>query len=928
MPAVAGEGMATGRSTFVEVGGFDEALGEDLADADYCMRLRSRGLPILYAPEAELRVPIRTLSGTRAGFGKSVRQFVARWKPNTFRSDELVCLADDCDVSAEWNRSWRLPRPSVRRQGDLPSIAWTSHFLERGGYTEEALAAVEALEDAGFHVVANPVAWDRKTIPLPMHKAERLTSLMERDLPDDFVHVAHIGANRFKRHPSALRNIGRTMFETDGLPEDWRDRCNAMDEIWVPSEHNLRSFANAGVAVSKLHKVPETFDVDLFDPDVAPLDLEGVRGFVFLSMFAWIDRKAWDVLLRAWFEEFARQDDVTLVMKTDTDLAPPGTNAQHEVESFILTQLKHNPRKGPRVIVLDQPLESTDMPRLYRAADAFVLPSHGEGWGRPYMEAMAMGLPTIATRWSGNLEFMNDDNSYLIDYKLVDAPQNNTWLRGQQWAEPSLSDLRRALRRVYEHRSEAAATGARARQEVLVSCRPDLVVEAVWDRIQAIDRHPVHVPVDTPPPVQKSVEASSRGHSPKSGRHLSACVVVENGYAPSIPQCVSSVSEVADSVIVVEAETDADMASVRNQALDRATGGWVLMLDATCTLDPESLQLVRRLVNRNDFVGYAARELHQYGFDGAFSALESRAAVLFPRHPDLRYVGRVAEQLLPRKDGLDFRLSRSRLVIHQHDNWSGRYDLVAQARRNLPFLERSVREEPDEPFHLYNLGSALRYLGIHDEAETVLRKALALAPPHAQWGAPAYVSLSRVVAVQDRAAEAVKFCKAATRRAPEWAQGWCALGAARVEAGKFKAALRAYGRALNCTGDNWFDPGSDYDDTAWLVRAGMGKIHLALRQYGEAAECFSSALMLNPVNSELHLWLARAYEALGHSVDARRHLEEATTGSRTGPEAYVAFGDFFTKKAEEALLRGLAQNAESTILLERIERLRAAQAIA
>ncbi|HXN59801.1 MAG TPA: glycosyltransferase [Acidimicrobiales bacterium] len=929
MPSLAGEGMATGRSTFVELGGFDETFGEDLAESDYCMRLRSRGLPILYAAGAELRLPIRILSGTRGRFGQSVRQFVARWKPNTFRSDELVCLVDEGDANSEWNRSWRLPRPSVPRLGDPPSIAWTSHFLERGGYTEEALAAVDALEDAGFHVIANPVAWDRKTIPLPRHKAERLTALMERDLPDDFVHVAHIGANRFKRHPSALRNIGRTMFETDGLPEDWRNRCNAMDEIWVPSEHNLRSFANAGVAVSKLHKVPETFDVDLFDPVVTPLALEGARGYVFLSMFAWIDRKAWDVLLRAWFEEFSRQDDVTLLMKTDTDLAP-GTNAQHEVDSFIRTHLGHDPKKGPRVIVLDQPLESTDVPRLYRAADAFVLPSHGEGWGRPYMEAMAMGLPTIATRWSGNLEFMSDDNSYLIDYKLVPAPQN-TWLRGQQWAEPSLSDLRRAMRRVYEHRSEAAATGARARKEVLVSCRPGLVVEAVWDRIGAIDRHPVHVhvplPVDTPAPVHRLVETPPRGHSPKSGRHLSACVIAEDGSAPSVTQCLSSLSEVADSVTVVEAETDADMASVRNEALDRATGDWVLMLDATCTLDPGSVHLVRRLVKRNDFVGYAARELHQYGFDGGFSALERRAAVLFPRHPDLRYVGRVAEQLLAREDDLDFRMARSRLVVHQHDNWTGRYDQVAQARRNLPFLERSVREEPDEPFHLYNLGDALRSLGIPDEAETVLRKALALAAAHAPWGAPAYVSLSRVVAAQGRAAEAVKLCKAATKRAPEWAQGWCALGAAQVEAGKFKAALRAYGRALSCTGDSWLDPGSDYDDAAWLVRAGMGKIHFALKQYGEAAECFGSALMVNPGHSELHLWLARAYEALGQSVDARRHLEEATTGSRTGPEAYVAFGDFFTKKAEEALLRGLAQNAESTLLLERIERLRAARAI-
>mmetsp|Transcript_7526 Transcript_7526/g.16673 ORF Transcript_7526/g.16673 Transcript_7526/m.16673 type:complete len:81 (+) Transcript_7526:1012-1254(+) len=46
--------------------------------------------------------------------------------------------------------------------------------------------------------------------------------------------------------------------------------------------------------------------------------------------------------------------------------------------------------------------------------DAFVLPSRGEGWGRPHTEAMVMGLPCIATNWSGNTEFMSDANSFPI----------------------------------------------------------------------------------------------------------------------------------------------------------------------------------------------------------------------------------------------------------------------------------------------------------------------------------------------------------------------------------------------------------------------------------------------------------------------------------------------------------------------------------
>jgi glycosyltransferase involved in cell wall biosynthesis len=51
------------------------------------------------------------------------------------------------------------------------------------------------------------------------------------------------------------------------------------------------------------------------------------------------------------------------------------------------------------VVVLDEEIAAEQMPSLYKGADAFVLPSRGEGWGIPYMEAMAMALPTIGTKW-------------------------------------------------------------------------------------------------------------------------------------------------------------------------------------------------------------------------------------------------------------------------------------------------------------------------------------------------------------------------------------------------------------------------------------------------------------------------------------------------------------------------------------------------
>jgi tetratricopeptide (TPR) repeat protein len=286
----------------------------------------------------------------------------------------------------------------------------------------------------------------------------------------------------------------------------------------------------------------------------------------------------------------------------------------------------------------------------------------------------------------------------------------------------------------------------------------------------------------------------------------------------------------------------------------------------------------------------------------------------------------VEEQLLPRRAGLDFGLKRSHVVLHQHDYRGDRHDPVARARRQLPLLERSAREAPKEPFHQYNLGAALRHLGLHREAEAALRRAIKRAPNDAIWVPDAYIALSRAVARQGRSGEAVTLCEAAAKLAPKWPQAWCALGEALVNDGRSTTALGAYTRALKCGQKFWMQSGVP-DDTGWQIRAAIGKIHLMRDEYEQAAECLARGIALNPRNAELHLLIAHAYEQLGRPTDVGRHLDRAVAIPYGGPAAFAAAGDFFTKRAEDALLHGVVENAESRMLLERIERLRVARAI-
>eukprot|EP00456_Euglypha_rotunda_P051899 TRINITY_DN41881_c0_g1_i1.p1 TRINITY_DN41881_c0_g1~~TRINITY_DN41881_c0_g1_i1.p1 ORF type:complete len:173 (+),score=22.92 TRINITY_DN41881_c0_g1_i1:117-635(+) len=98
--------------------------------------------------------------------------------------------------------------------------------------------------------------------------------------------------------------IGRTMFETDRLPQGWTERLNKMDEVWVPTNFHRKIFEEGGVESSKLIVIPEPVDVDFYNPaTTTPILYPGLsstetdRPFVFLSIFKWEERKGWKFLI-------------------------------------------------------------------------------------------------------------------------------------------------------------------------------------------------------------------------------------------------------------------------------------------------------------------------------------------------------------------------------------------------------------------------------------------------------------------------------------------------------------------------------------------------------------------------------------------------------------------------------------------------------
>lgn len=372
----------------------------------------------------------------------------------------------------------------VVAQKSCYEVLWQSPIYNASGYAEEQKDFLESLRPLPIKIKLEPKEDQPKQELLSEESRRYLNSIQLNHLKKPIVHYQAGPAYQFTL-PNAPLSVGRSMFETDTIPLPWVKKLNELTEIWVPSEFNRITFANAGVDQSRLYVMPEAIDTQKYDLNrIEPFPLKNVKTFKFVSVFDWSSRKGWDILVRAFIEEFSSKEDVSLILKVNKALnrnADPSKDILNLANSLGFKEFAH-------IQVIESYFSEEEMLGLYAACDSFVLPSRGEGWGRPYMEAMAMGLPVIGTRWSGNTEFMNDDNSYLIDIEgLVPVPSDMpSFYHGHHWAQPSVEHLKSLLREVYENREEAKQRGQFARSDLFSRFSKKIIGKKMHQRIKEL----------------------------------------------------------------------------------------------------------------------------------------------------------------------------------------------------------------------------------------------------------------------------------------------------------------------------------------------------------------------------------------------------------------------------------------------------------
>jgi glycosyltransferase involved in cell wall biosynthesis len=266
--------------------------------------------------------------------------------------------------------------------------------------------------------------------------------------------------------------VGRAAFGTDRIPDGWAERCNSVDELWVPSEFHRETFAASGVERGKIRVIPFAVDSEVICPRRPSAQLPSVpeKSFRFVAVADGWFASGIDTLVRAFIEEFSPNEDVALVIHCPPKRCGDSfVDFEAELIAFVETKLGQGLEDIPTIALLVGSLSDDDRAARFAASHAFVQPARAEATGRHCLEALACQLSVIATDWGPLSDFLTEQNSFpVITNGLVAAePEENELFAGHRWADPNFDHLKKQMRDVFQNSAEAARRAEQGRRDVI-----------------------------------------------------------------------------------------------------------------------------------------------------------------------------------------------------------------------------------------------------------------------------------------------------------------------------------------------------------------------------------------------------------------------------------------------------------------------------
>ncbi|WP_166442511.1 glycosyltransferase family 4 protein [Phragmitibacter flavus] len=371
------------------------------------------------------------------------------------------------------------------------------------------------------------------------------------------------------------RIIGVWYWETEQeLPEFHRRGYDLVDEVWATTRFIAESFRrHSPVPVHQYPPLNTPLHPPAQDQWSLPAGIDNDR-FVFLFSFDFRSvarRKNPEGLCEAFIRAFPEPaaNGPLCVLKSI------GGEGRHALELLEL-QTRYADRADILFLNGYLPVEQRDS--LMARANCYVSLHRSEGLGLTLMECMSLGKPCIATGYSGNLEFMTPENSWLIPYKKVPVgtgaapyPPDHTW------AEPDVNAAAAALHEVYTNPSLAAEKGLKGQQTILQDYRLNSVSRRVEELLESSLAQPIR-----PKPALRSISSTSDDHALLSGRErayhlLRECKALEalarnqrkslskRQLSPEVSELIGTLQKITKLQHQIQSETLRDLGDLKQR---------------------------------------------------------------------------------------------------------------------------------------------------------------------------------------------------------------------------------------------------------------------------------------------------------------------------------------------------------------------------
>lgn len=244
----------------------------------------------------------------------------------------------------------------------------------------------------------------------------------------------------YREHPELEKKyvISYCVWEASMLPATYISSLSRVQEVWTCSSYCQSVISQYH---GNVHCVPHVVKRDL---SCSEEDIEKMKrlvqyqadDFLFLNILGTADkRKNVGDLVKAFDLVASQMPCARLILKAPVNTILPVSSTG-------------------RVSYVHGYLSDKEINALYRICHAYISTHHGEGWGLTLSDAMLMGKPALATRYSGNLQFMSEKNSFLIECEeRAIAPEDcfGWFSSDMKWAYPNIDDIASKLTFVYSN---------------------------------------------------------------------------------------------------------------------------------------------------------------------------------------------------------------------------------------------------------------------------------------------------------------------------------------------------------------------------------------------------------------------------------------------------------------------------------------------